>query len=107
MPPETLDYFCVRRSDAQVYRLVTLDLTKTLTNVRLWRILVFPNCYKNYPPVFIFKAISKEPKSLSLQGEFYSCPPQISLKFSGLQDSGMGRYPSPKLAADIHFYFWK
>jgi len=38
------------------------------------------------------------------QGEYYNCPPQIFLKFSGLQDSGMESYPSPKLAAEIHFY---
>ena len=42
-----------------------------------------------------------------LQGEYYNCPPQIFLKYSGLQDSGMGTYPSPKLAAEIHFYYLK
>ena len=33
------------------------------------------------------------------------CPSQIFSKFSGLRDSD--RYPTPKLAAEIHFYFPK
>jgi len=43
----------------------------------------------------------------SQQGEYYNCTPQIFLKFSGQQDSGTERYPSPKLAAEIHFYCLK
>jgi len=41
--------------------------------------------------------------------EYFNSSPQIFLKFSGLQDSGTGmeRYPSPKLAAEIHFYYLK
>jgi len=35
------------------------------------------------------------------QGEYYNCPSQIFLKFPGLQDSGMERYPCPKNAAEI------
>ena len=42
-----------------------------------------------------------------LQGKYHQCPPQIFLKFSGLQDSGTERYESPKLAAKIHFYYHK
>jgi len=40
----------------------------------------------------------------SLQGKFQYSPTPIFRKLSGLQDSGMERYPSPKLAAGIHFY---
>jgi len=36
---------------------------------------------------------------LRSQGEYYNCPPQIFFEVSGLQDSGMERYPSPKSAA--------
>ena len=39
-----------------------------------------------------------------IQGEYHNCPPQIFLIFSGLQDSSMKRFPSTKLAAEIHFY---
>jgi len=41
---------------------------------------------------------------LTLQGEYSDCPPQIFLKFSGLQESAMERYPSPKLAYEIQLY---
>jgi len=44
---------------------------------------------------------------LSLQGEYYNCPSQIFLKLSGLQDSGMEKCSSFKLAAEIHFYYLK
>jgi len=40
-----------------------------------------------------------------LQGEYFNCLPQILLKFSGLQDSGIERYLSSKLVAETHFYF--
>jgi len=39
--------------------------------------------------------------SLYLQGEYYNCPHQIFLKFSGLQNSGMEKYSSPKLPAEM------
>jgi len=31
-------------------------------------------------------------------------PPPIFLKLLGFKDCGMERYPSPKLAAEIHFF---
>jgi len=41
------------------------------------------------------------------QGEYYNFLPQIFLEFSGLQNGGMGRYPSPNAATRIHFYYLK
>jgi len=43
---------------------------------------------------------------VNLREVYYYCPPQTFLKFSGLKDSGMERYPSP-FAAEIHFYCFK
>jgi len=36
-------------------------------------------------------------------GEYYNYPPQIFLKFSGLQYGGMERYPSPNLRPKFSF----
>jgi len=56
--------------------------------------------------LFRFK-IALPPQPILLQGQYCNCPPQIVLKFSVLQDSDMERYPSPKLAIEIHFYYPK
>ena len=51
--------------------------------------------------------MSPSKKGVTSKGSTTTVRPQIFLKFSGLQDSGMERYPSPKLAAEVHFYYLK
>jgi len=41
------------------------------------------------------------------KGEYYSCPAWFILKFLGLQDSGMEKYLSTNLVAELHFYYLK
>jgi len=61
----------------------------------------------NYSPVNFKEFISHVFRLCRLQGEYYNCPIQIFLKFSELPDSGTERYPSPKFAAEIYFYYLK
>jgi len=43
----------------------------------------------------------------TLTREYFNLPPPIFLKLSGLQDSFMERFPSSKLAAQMHFSTFK
>jgi len=47
------------------------------------------------------------PLDLANVGDYFRCPPRIFLKFSGLQDSGVEKYPGPKLATKIHCHLIK